>query len=108
MKNLINGHRLEFGSRPQIEWLKRQRRLQEAIDRGTIVAVVEWNPIGARYIKDQVVTVRFQCPGCLMTHKFSFPLLAIDYDYVATCGVVFTYEGEYELLKVESYQDKLT
>ena len=103
MKSLINGDKPQFGNRQQINWLKKQSRLKDAVDRGFIDAEVEKNPLGVEPIEKQVISVRFKCPGCLVYHKFSFPLLEEEYEYPASCGVKLLYDGRAEQLKVKAY-----
>ena len=91
MDNLINGRKPVFGDPEQIAWLKRHARLQEAAKRGYVTAEVEENPLGIKRHKDQVIVVRFTCPGCLERHRFSLPLMDQASDYTAECGVEFQY-----------------
>ncbi len=100
MSNLINGRKPIFGDPEQIAWLKRQRRLREATERGYVVADVEENPLGAKLFKDQLALVRFICPGCLERHQFSLHLVDRAGDYTAPCGVEFWYDGGSERLQL--------
>lgn len=102
-KNTINGRKPRFGDLEQIEWLKRQARLQEAAERGFVHAEVERDPLGSRVISKQVIIVRFKCPGCLNFHKFSFPLGDVNYEYLTSCGVTLRYEGRKDQLQIKTY-----
>jgi hypothetical protein len=106
MRNTINGKKPTFGDPEQIAWLKRQARLKEAVEHGYVTADLEDNPLKARLLKDQVVLVRFVCPGCLEHHQFSPSLMDESVYYTAPCRVEFQYDVAEEHLQLTTSSDK--